>query len=84
MKITLRSAISAVVLSTFLCGTASAATLAYWRLEDWPDFLFDSAGGDDTLGNFGSVSQYTLPGSGAGSDFPDPIPLTGEANAKAA
>ena len=74
--------IVAVLVSTFIYSAADAATVGYWRFEDSPGFLNDSSGNGNTLTNLGTT-QYTLPGSGDGSDFSNPIPLTSESNAKA-
>jgi len=66
---------------------AQAETVAYWRFEDSPGFLEDSGPNNMDLtivnGGGGGPTQYTLPATGPGSFFPDPIPQTGESNAKA-
>ncbi len=73
-----------LVASTALFSTtASAATIAYWRMgDDSNNALLDSSGNNNnwTAGNYGN---YTLPGSGRGSDFSNPIPLNGLPNTKA-
>jgi len=58
-------------------------TIGYWRFEDSPGFLSDSSDNHFTLVAEGPT-HYTLPGSGNGANFDDPIRRTGEANAKAA
>ncbi|MEX2382377.1 MAG: LamG-like jellyroll fold domain-containing protein [Opitutales bacterium] len=65
-----------LTLIAVLAGSLQAATIAYWRFEDSPGFLNDSAG-SNSLTNNGSVSQVTSP-------FSDPVPQTGAANAEAA
>ena len=65
---------------------AYSATVGYWRFESEVDFLEDSGPNNLDLTANGSPapSYYALPGTGDGSDFPDPIPLTSEANNGAA
>jgi len=60
-------------------------TQLHYRFEDSPGFTNDSGSSSVTLkfGN-GTPTQYTLPGAGQGSAIPDPVPLTGTANDKAA
>ncbi|MDA3874120.1 MAG: hypothetical protein PF795_09175 [Kiritimatiellae bacterium] len=63
-------------------GVSHAATLAYWRMGDDTDKLQDSSGNGNHLGaNTGT--QVSLPGSGDGSTFPNPIPQTGQSNTNA-
>lgn len=62
--------------------TADADTVAYWRFEEG-SFLTDSSGNGHHLTNGGSAAAYTLPATGAGSDFPNPILQTGASNATA-
>ncbi len=64
--------------------TGLPATAVHWRFEDSPGFTNDSSTSGMILKNNTSTTQYTLPGSGVGSDFPSPVPQTGDANAKAA
>ncbi len=69
-----------------LCGlvTASslhAATVAHYRFEG-DDFLKDSAGSNH-LTEHGTITQYELPETGPGSNFPNPIPQMGAANVHA-
>jgi len=72
-----------------LCGvllgfqTASAAVIGYWRFEDG-DFLTDSNGGGDLTSSGTAPIAYALPGSGAGSDFPNPVPLNDLSNEQGA
>jgi hypothetical protein len=80
----LRVAVVGAAAWFLLAPVADAAVIAYWRFEDSPGFLSDSSGNGRTLTNTGSVSQYALPGTGAGSDFPTIIPQTGASNADAA
>lgn len=65
---------------------ARAATIFYHRFEDSPGFLQDSSGNGNTLvdnsADGRSVTNVLLPGTGAGSKFPNPIPRTGEPNLK--
>lgn len=65
-------------------AAAQAATTGYWRFETSPGFLADSSGNGRTLTAVPNAAQVTLPGSGNGSTFPDPIPLTGSPNDSAA
>ena len=58
----------------------SAATVGYWRFEDSPGFLADSSGNSNTLSTVGTPVQEAIPGSGNGSTFSNPIPLTGATN----
>jgi hypothetical protein len=67
-----------------MAPATEAAVVGYWRFEDSPGFLSDSGPDGRTLTNVGSVVQYTLTGSGAGSDFPTIIPQTGASNTEAA
>ncbi len=64
-----------------IASQSSASTIAYWRFEGAS--LGTDSVGSNTLSTVGTVSQYTLPGSGAGSKFPDPLPGTATANDKA-
>lgn len=68
--------------------SATAATISYHRFEDSPGFLLDSSGNGNILvdksGGGRSVTNVLLPGSGAGSKFPNPIPRTGAPNLKSA
>lgn len=73
----------ALLLVALLPATASAGTVAHWRFESG-GFLADSSGNGNTLTNVNSVAQYTLPGTGAGSAFPDPVPQTNDSNGHAA
>lgn len=64
---------------------AQAATIGYWRFEGTsPGFLSDSSGNGRTLTAASGPSQVTLPETGAGSAFPDPIPSTGASNSSGA
>ena len=74
---------------------AVAATVGYWRFEGVTSgdttgeggWLDDSSANDLDLGISGATpppTAYTLPGTGPGSGFDDPIPHTGESNAQAA
>ena len=65
-------------------ASLSAATIGHWRFEDTPGFLLDSSGNGNTLSLNGTVTQTTLPGTGPGSAFPNPVPNTLQSNAKAA
>ena len=74
-----------VMVGCLLClaGTSGmAATVVHYRFEDSPGFTNDTAG-TRHLANSGGV-QYTLPGSGQGSDFPNPVVGLGASNAKGA
>lgn len=77
-----------VVLATVLGGSAwcltpaDGATVAHWRFEDGA-FLQDSVGGFN-LTTTGTVTGYALPLTGAGSDFPNPVPITGDTNLQGA
>jgi len=58
-------------------------TIGHWRFEDGSGFLADSSDNGFTLVNNGAT-QYTLPASGNGQFFDDPIPQTGQSNGTAA
>ncbi len=80
-------AVAAIALA--FVGAAEADTIGYWRFEDSPGFLEDSGLNDLDLSTGGSPvpTQSTLPtppATGPGLKFDDPIPQTGDANAKAA
>ena len=62
------SLIFGLVCIALLAANAAAATAHYWRFEDAPGFLQDSAG-SATLTNSGSATQLALPGSGRASSF---------------
>jgi len=66
-----------VTVSIISFGTsvaAEAATIHHWRFEENPGFLIDSVGSSHLTGD---AVQKTLPGSGAGSLFPDPLYVPG-------
>ncbi len=67
----------------FAVGSADAATVGYWRFEDSPGFTNNSAGTHHLVADAGAT-QVTLPSSGRGDDFSDPIPQTSASNDKAA
>ena len=76
-----------VILLVTLAAAASllparAATIGYWRFENSSDLGLDSSGNSRSLTNSGAAS-YTLPASGRGSHFFDPIPQTGASNSAA-
>jgi hypothetical protein len=85
-----RLAIHVLSASSLFIVSAQADTVGYWRFEDSPGFLNDSSGNNRTLstaltsGSTDAPAQYTLPESGAGSQFPDSIPQTNQPNLKAA
>lgn len=63
-----------------------ADLLAYWRFGDDPNgFLADSSGNNLTLsqGTANDAVQVTLPATGPGSNFSNPVPQTDAANANA-
>jgi len=66
-----------------VASVANAATLAYWRFGDDTSYTYDSTGNGHNITGI-TATQTTLPGSGDGSAFPDPIPQTGQSNANAA
>jgi hypothetical protein len=73
------------------CGTAvlwgaaaQGAEVGYWRFETSPGFTADSSGNGHTLTIVPAAAQVTLPATGNGSTFSDPIPLTGASNNSAA
>ena len=77
-----------VILLVTLAAAASllparAATIGYWRFENSSDLGLDSSGNSRSLTNSGAAS-YTLPASGRGSHFFDPIPQTDASNSAAA
>ncbi len=55
---------------------AEAATLHYWRFEDGPGFLADSAG-TATLTAVGDAQSATLPATGRGGAFPSSVQVSG-------
>jgi len=73
---------AAVIAGFAVAGTANAATIGHWRFESG-SFTDDSSANSLDLTNTG-VDTYTLSGTGAGSDFPSPIPQTGTSNGQAA
>ncbi|MCD4825262.1 MAG: LamG domain-containing protein, partial [Phycisphaerae bacterium] len=80
-----RAMVMAAVVSVFALS-GYAETVGYWRFEgDATGFVNDSGSNNFDLGKSSTApTQYTLPSSGAGSKFDDPIPGSGAANAKAA
>ncbi len=64
-------------------SSAQAATVGYWRFEDSPGYLEDSSTYNNDLTTGGTPTHYTLPATGNGADFDNPIPQTNAANAKA-
>ena len=75
-----------VLASVAMPWSASAGIIGYWRFEgDSTGFLADSSGNGRNLSTAGTApTQYTLPVSGNGSAFPDPIPANSLSNASAA
>lgn len=67
-------------------SSAAAGTIGYWRFEgDATSFLSDSSGNTRALSTVGTApAQYTLPVSGNGSAYPDPVPANSLANDSAA
>lgn len=65
--------------TVLVTSSLSATTIGYWRFEG-DNFLQNSAGSGTLFSAGTAPTQYTLPGTGAGSDFPNPIPLTGASN----
>jgi hypothetical protein len=63
------------------CSVGRADLVAHYRFES--GLVSDSSGNGNTLSDFGSLSQFSIPASGRGA-FPNPIPLTGDANTMAA
>ena len=66
--------------------SVNASVLGSWRFESG-QFLTDSSGNGNNLTAIDAGStpaQFTLPAAGNGSQFPDPLPGTGIANAFAA
>ncbi len=66
-----------------LASSVQADTVGYWRFEDSPGLLQDSSTYDNDLTSHGNPVHYTLPTTGRGANFDDPIPQTNAANAKA-
>lgn len=66
-------------------AAAQGATEGYWRFENGA-FLNDSSGNARALSNTDTEGddQYTLPATGPGASFPDPIPQTLAANIQGA
>ena len=79
-RLGLLSAMAVIVLAQ----SAVAATVAYYRFEDSPGFTNNSASATHNLVPDAGATQATLPGSGRGGDFSDPIPQTSASNDKAA
>ena len=67
-------AVVAVLLGAM--ASADAQTIAYYRFEDDPGFLIDSGPNGYDLSNASSWPQVATP-------FPNPVPQTGQADAKA-
>ncbi len=67
-----------IVLLFAFCN-AEAETIAYWRFEKSSGFLNDSGPNGISLINNGTAGQAS-PDSGSGTDFCNPIPLTGQKN----
>jgi hypothetical protein len=66
-------------------STTSAAVIGYWRFESSPGFTADSGANGLTLSTSSNApTPSAIPGSGPTSDFLDPIPQTGAANASTA
>ncbi len=72
-------------------ATSSGSTVGYWRFERSQGYASDVGGncltltrgdGNNTITD--EPTEATLPGSGAGAHFGDPIPQTGASNAYAA
>lgn len=86
----LRTSVSVVAASAFLAvgATAHAQTpLHHWTFEgtagtpgDTGTWWQDKIGSLNLTTTSGTVSQLTLPATGAGSAFPNPIPQTGGVN----
>lgn len=83
------ASLSLACLFTLLALPVSAATIIHYRFED-PNWLVDSSGNSHTLTARSNPTggtnpaQYTLPASGAGSAFPNPVPQNGLSNLDAA
>lgn len=91
----MKNCIYALTLIAALTTQLPASTVGYWRFEGAStstagannDWLDDYSGNGLALGVSTATpapNQITLPGSGAGSAFSDPIPQTLDANSKAA
>ena len=81
----------AVVMATlgWLCTSAPANTIGYWRFEGADDatgFLYDSSGNGLVLARSTTpgVPQVALAGTGAGAAFCDPVVQNGATNGSAA
>ncbi|MCD4823914.1 MAG: LamG domain-containing protein [Phycisphaerae bacterium] len=72
-----------VAMVALFASVAQADTLGYWRFESSTNFLTDSGTNGYTLSTGGTPAPtyLALPGSGAGSDFDNPIPQTSATNA---
>lgn len=68
-----------------LAAPAWADVIGYWRFEgdNLTAFRTDASGAGNHITSGDLSDQYTLPASGRGEDFSDPVPQTGAANAKA-
>ena len=67
-------------------SSATAETIGYWRFEgDATGFVSDSSGNGLTLDTTTTApTPYTLPASGAGALFDNPVPQNGLVNTQAA
>lgn len=87
MKILPRSAIASfstcsLVFVALAFPAADAATLVYYRMGDDTSLVTDSSGNGHTLTSSAAVAS--IPASGDGSAFSDPIPQTGDSNSSMA
>lgn len=72
-------AVATLAAASLAAPRLDASTVGYWRFEDGA-FLNDSSGNGLTLNATGDTFQTEIPGTGPGSSFYNPVPLTGAAN----
>lgn len=79
-----KSALAAAIVSALGVTFSPAAVIGYWRFENG-GFLTDSGTNGLTLSTTANApTQAAIPGSGATSDFFNPIPQTGASNGSTA
>lgn len=75
---------AALLILALTAPLASAAVIGHWRFEEGT-FQTDSSAVGNNLTTVGTAPvRVGLPATGAGSDFPNPIPQSGDTNESAA
>jgi hypothetical protein len=77
-KIARSSLLAFAAFNLIAIGSVSADTLLYYRMGDDTSLTTDSSGNGNAL--TASATQVSIPATGDGSTFSDPIPLTGDSN----